>query len=141
MLGVGTEPSNKLYPEAAKKSSEKMLGLARAVPKIALHYKVSGIGRKRLPHKVGQTGYPLGPSVNPEPCGPRPSRHERIVSSGELRRKDRPAKNEAAHPARQWLHPSASGPDRAQLDHPLLAVRHRRPGNLYLFLRPIQPHY
>src|SRR5450759_1841463 len=27
-----------------------MLGLARAVPKIALHYKVSGIGRKRLPH-------------------------------------------------------------------------------------------
>jgi len=28
----------------------------------ALHYKVSGIGRKRLPHKVGQT---LS-SVNPE---------------------------------------------------------------------------
>jgi hypothetical protein len=26
-----------------------MLGLARAVPKIALHYKVSGIGRFRLP--------------------------------------------------------------------------------------------
>src|SRR5450759_1627309 len=41
--------SNKLYPEAAKKASEKMLGLARAVPKIALHYKVSGIGRFRLP--------------------------------------------------------------------------------------------
>src|SRR5450759_27279 len=46
--------SNKLYPEAAKKSSEKMLGLARAVPKIALHYKVSGIGRFRLP-TVGST--------------------------------------------------------------------------------------
>jgi len=67
-----------------------------------------------------------------------PRRHERIVSSGEIRRPDRQAENEVAHPARQWLHAPDAEPGRTHLHHCFLAVGHRRPGNFHLFLRPVR---
>src|ERR1035438_3752810 len=66
-------------------------------------FPANGAGN-RCQSRVCGVPLPTAPKTVKHPVGlETPRCHERIVSSGEIRRPDPQAKHEGAHPARQWL--------------------------------------